>query len=311
MARTILVATRFGVFQVLAERSLTAAEVADACGMNPGATDKLLNALAGLGYVRRKNDLYELASQARLWLTADGHHDLTAAVLHRHLDMRLMEHSETYLKSGKGAAFHDGLSHAEWDTYLAGQHAQARLTTDELIKRIPCPENARTMLDLGGAHGLVADAMCKKHPRLQAVVVDLNKAVERVERGQASSRVSFEQADIRTQDLGVDRFDIVFAGNLLHHFSAEMNAAILTKTARSVRPGGVCVVFDFFGPEQEDKPGQITALLDFYFAVTSGGGTWTLADVRRWVERAGFAFQRSIKIRSAPGMALAIGRKPA
>ena len=49
LARTVMVGTKLGVFEALADGSLTAPDVADRCAAHPGATIKLLNALVGAG----------------------------------------------------------------------------------------------------------------------------------------------------------------------------------------------------------------------------------------------------------------------
>src|SRR5215471_6011683 len=51
-ARALLVGTKLGVFEALGRDPLTAADVAAKLGTEPTATEKLLNALAGLGYLR-------------------------------------------------------------------------------------------------------------------------------------------------------------------------------------------------------------------------------------------------------------------
>ena len=71
-ARSIMIATRLGVFDALSAGALTAAEVANRCGTSPAATEKLLNALVDPGYLTFGADRYELARVARKWLTRDS-----------------------------------------------------------------------------------------------------------------------------------------------------------------------------------------------------------------------------------------------
>ena len=53
LARTVMAATKLGIFESLAEVPLTAEEVAQCCDTHPGATKKLLNALVGVGCAGR------------------------------------------------------------------------------------------------------------------------------------------------------------------------------------------------------------------------------------------------------------------
>ena len=52
VARSIMVAARLGVFEVLSESPLTSQQVADQIDAHPGAVQKLLNLLAASGYLR-------------------------------------------------------------------------------------------------------------------------------------------------------------------------------------------------------------------------------------------------------------------
>ena len=308
MSRVILAATKFGLFTALANQSLTASEVASTCGIQEEPTLKLLNALEALGYVRRKNRQYLLSKMARQWLTESGRVDLTDAVLHRYLDMRLLDHSEAYLQTGKVANFHDSLSKSDWKTYVAGQRSQAQLTVKDLVRRIPIDRKASSMLDIGGSHGLLADAMCRKHPILNAIVFDLPDTHEHVDKDNLSERVSFQTGNILVDDIGEKRYDLIFMGNVAHHFDSDRNQAIFAKARKALKTTGVFVLFDFVSDPKAGS-NQIAALIDFYFAVTSGSGSWTRNQLTRWIENAGLSLVDVVTMRSAPGMELFIGRK--
>ena len=56
--------------------------------------------------------------------------------------------------------------------------------------------------------------------------------------------------------------------------------------------------------------GQIAALLDFYFALTSQSGTWTPEEMAAWQRAAGLEPQRPIRLRTAPGAGIQAAAKP-
>ena len=165
------------------------------------------------------------------------------------------------------------------------------------------------MLDIGGGHALYSDAMCRRHGRLEAVVLDLPETIREVDRKEVSDRVSFKTGNILTADLDEQGYDLVVIANLLHHFRADQNQEILHKAARATRKGGFCVIVDFILPKNEAEIGQIAALLDFFFAVTSGGGTWTADEMLSWMKVAQLETRRPVRVRRAPGLALLIGKK--
>src|SRR5262245_66109477 len=60
LARTVMAATKLEVFESLEAGPLTAEEVARRCGTNLAATEKLLNALVGIGCVQVRHGRYGL-----------------------------------------------------------------------------------------------------------------------------------------------------------------------------------------------------------------------------------------------------------
>ena len=74
LARTVMATTRLNVFESLAAGPLTAEEVAERCGTHPRATEKLLNALVGVGCLQVFGKRYRLRRSARSWVLKDGKH---------------------------------------------------------------------------------------------------------------------------------------------------------------------------------------------------------------------------------------------
>ena len=71
--------------------------------------------------------------------------------------------------------------------------------------------------------------------------------------------------------------------------------------ARALRPGGVYAIMDAFRPKTPGEAGQVGAMLEFYFALTSQSGTWTPEEMADWQRSAGLAPKRPIRFRTTPG----------
>lgn len=307
MARTIMSAVRLGLFDHIGATPRTAEEIAESCGTDPRATEKLLSALVGLGYVDARRTGYVASALSRKWLGDEASTDLTHAVLHRFLDARLMEASDSYLRTGEPTRFHQSLSGEDWLLYMDGQRAHAALMAHEITRRVAIKPTDEVLLDVGGGHGLLSDALCKAHPSLRAVVFDLPDALARVDRTIVSDRVSFRDGDARRDELGESAFDVVLVANLIHHFTEDENRRLIARCAGALKPGGRLIVADLVRRDPASTAGQIPALLDFYFAVTSGGGAWTADEVTGWLEAAKLVEVRARNLRRAPGMALISG----
>lgn len=314
LARTIMAATSAGIFEVLADGPLTAQQVAARCNTEPRATEKLLYALAGAGYVRASARSYRLAPVARRWLLADSKTSLRDATLHRYLDLQFMGHFEEYLRTGIPLDYHRTLSSEQWAVYQRGQLSHARLAAAEVALRAPLPRRARLMLDLGGAHGYYSVALCRRHKTLRAVVLDLPDAVEHaaplLAQEGMGGRVVHRAANLLEEDLGSAVYDVVLIANLAHHFDEATNRDLIRRVARALRPGGSCLIVDLLRACAPEDADQINGLTDFFFAVTSRAGTWSPREMANWQRAAGLLPRKAIKIQTSPGLGLQAARKP-
>lgn len=307
LARTIMVATRLGVFEALAARPLTSGDVAARCGTHPAPTTKLLNALVGAGYVRLAGDDYSLGPVSRKWLLADSVASLRDNVLFRFMEWDLVENYEDFVRSGTPLDVHKTVtSDEQWNLYQRGMRSLAALSAAEVAQRTPVPRDARDMLDIGGSHGYNSVVLCRRHPRLRAVILDLPAAVQQaapiLAKEQMGDRVVHRSGDALADDLGTEAWDVIFVAQLVHHFDEATNRALSRRAARALRPGGVFVIQEAVRPASPHQAGQTGALLDLYFALTSQAGTWSYEEMADWQREAGLEPKRPIPFRTVPGI---------
>ena len=312
LAKTIIAATTLGIFDALEKEALTAAEIAERCGSDAKATEKLVRALFACKYLKYEENRFSLAPVSRRWLPKRASRSLHSAILHRGLDLRFMNFEE-YVRHGKSQEFHSALSKEEWRIYHQGQADHAAQVMDEVIDRIPLPAHARDLLDLGGGHGLYSVAFCRRYPNLRARVLDLATTIGDLEAKRASdsaySRVQFEVGDIRSVSLRPHSTDVILLANVLHHFDCPTNRSLMQRVAMALRPGGIVIVIDAFRPLSLQQTGQLEGLLDLYFGAASGVGLWTLEEIREWSRRAGLDTLPPRTLRRMPICSMPVGRK--
>jgi SAM-dependent methyltransferase len=107
----------------------------------------------------------------------------------------------------------------------------------------------------------------------------------------------------QTDDLGMQAWDLVFIANLVHHFDEQANRDLVRRIARALRPEGILVIQDFIRVQQPGEGGQIGALNELYFALTSQSGTWSLAQIADWQREAGLVPRKPRRLLSLPGAA--------
>jgi hypothetical protein len=86
---------------------------------------------------------------------------------------------------------------------------------------------------------------------------------------------------------------------------------LLRRIARALRPGGIVSILEMIRPASPGGGGQVGALLDLYFALTSESGTWSIEEIAGWQRDAGLTTRAPIRLRTVPGAAEIVATKPA
>ena len=313
LARTLMTAARHGVFESLAAEPRTAAEVAARCGTHPGVTRVLLDTLVSSDYLTLNGDRYALTRLARKWLLPDSPTSLHDSLLYRYLEWDWITRLDDFLETGRPLRFHEEMTREQWDLYQRGMLAFARLSAPELVRHTPVLKGARDLLDIGGAHGFYAASLCRRHPGLRAVVLDLSEAIEHaaplLAREGLGERVVHRIGNALAEDLGTEAWDVVLLSQLVHHFDEPTNRELVRKIARALRPGGTLAIQELIRLQSPRKRGQLGGLLGLYFALTSESGTWSFEEMAGWQRDAGLAPRKPIRFRMSPGVGMQVAVK--
>jgi SAM-dependent methyltransferase len=291
LARTVMAATKLGVFESLTRRAATATEIAGRCGTDPVATQKLLIALAGSDYLYFYDGLYALTPTGRACLVVASPRSLVDTMLFAYDEWDLMNHIEDYVRTGAPIDVHQHITGEQWERYQRSMRALAAQVAPQVAQAIPVPDHATDMVDVGGSHGYYSVALCRRHTCLRSVVLDLPKAVKAaaplLAAEKMGDRVMHLEADALVHDFGVEAYDLVLLSNLAHHFSASQNTDLFGRLGWALRPGGVLAVIEPIRVEPGGTMGQFAALSELYFGMTSQSGTWTARHIAGWQRDAG------------------------
>jgi len=302
-ARAIVMATERGIFDALGAGPLPAQAIAVTCKTHALATEKLLNLLVTMRYLKVRDGEYRLERHVRRWLLADGPRSIRDAVLMKRLEWRWIEQLDSFIQDGRTLDVHEGMTAEDWGLYQRGMRASANVLAPMLGRAIPVPAGARAMLDVGGSHGYFSVVLCRRHPGLQATVLDLPPAIQHaaplLAREGMGDRVVLQAGNALTDDLGGSVYDLILMFGLVHHFDATTNRMLVAKLARALRPGGTLVIGEPLRPSSPGKGDQMGAFFDLYFALASQSGAWTLDEMRTWQSAAGLVPRRPIQHRFA------------
>jgi len=112
-----------------------------------------------------------------------------------------------------------------------------------------------------------------------------------------ADRVIFRPGNIENPDFGEDVFDLVIISHILQGYDPTMIQVIIGEIYRALVPDGRIVIHEFVPDEQRVSKSLPLLFAAYMFAVTPGGGTYTLSEFSQWLTAVGF---RSPKIHDLP-----------
>ncbi|MEA2332203.1 MAG: hypothetical protein QOH58_2341 [Thermoleophilaceae bacterium] len=292
-ARAVTTAVMLGVFDALGEEPATPAELAARLGLDGLGTETLLTALATLGYVEPDGERLRNAPVAQRLLVSSSPESIATFIGHQgDLHWQVLDLLPEAVRDGTAYAMHEQRQDdaERWEAYIRGLFEISRPEHDANAALVDLSE-PRRLVDVAGGHGGFSMAMCRRHPGLEATVLDLppSAAVGRkivAEQGFAD-RVSFREGDVFEVGLGED-LDVVSIFNLIHHIPEERDRELCRMARESLRPGGVLVIGDSARPEPGDQLSPHGAVSSLLFYAWSHSRNFSPSEVRAWMEDAGF-----------------------
>jgi len=312
-ARAIMAAAELGIYEAIGKGEKTADDIAATCATDRHATTQLLNCLVGIGYLNWSNEKYAIKPKYYKWLLKESESNLIGKLRFQLVEWNWMAMLEDYVKTGKTLALHSSVSAKEWTLYQEGMRDLSASAAKDLAKKIPVPNNAVSLLDIGGSHGLFSIELCKKYPALHSTILELPDAVESAsaiaKRYDTTGRVQYKAGNALEDDLGSGQYDMVMINNVVHHFSPEQNKALAIKVAKALKPGGLFIIGEFIRAEKPGEGGAVAATSGLYFSVISASGNWSASEMQGWQKNAGLKIEKPVTTITMPGWKMIIARK--
>lgn len=315
MSKFLLEAVDKGIFEAIGHNKVSLAHISSTCNLNQKALLSLLGVLATMGLVNHKNNFFFLTRKSKKWILKNSPGSLYwLMVFDNRVCLKWMDYVGKFLETGKSLQYHDSFNEEEWFYYQKAMEAAASATSKEAVRKIPVPAGAVKMLDIGGAHGLYSVALCKKNRGLSSVILDLPPAVEKaksiLEKFKMGDRVKHHSGNVLTDELGVEVYDVILMASVAHHFTNEENILVAKKAFRALKRGGVFTIMEVLRSDAITYNGDmLSAVGDFFFALSSTSGIWSLQEIKQWQKEAGFTRYKKTTFLTIPGYAAISARK--
>ncbi|HXZ05747.1 MAG TPA: class I SAM-dependent methyltransferase [Ktedonobacteraceae bacterium] len=318
IAKVLLTACELGVFDALNRQSLTREELAARLQCNPLGLQLLLQLLVSAGYLRKRRGLYRNSRMSQRWLNSKSLVSIAPYVIHSPDIIAIWDHLPEVVRNNKQVMrmpYDEDASNPELNQALARHYAGlaslAIALGGEIVRRVRLPAHAEQLLDIGGSHAAYSVLFCRKYPRLQATILDIQPGIEAGKRTALqtgmSNRLSFLCANIVQDDFASDLsdgYDVALYFHIAHLLPPEINAAVLKKVVQTLKPGGTLVFVDQVTDQTHGS--RVASLMVQFMALTMttvGGTCYPFSVVKNWLEQAGMSNVRRHRL-FTPGATL-------
>jgi hypothetical protein len=287
------------------EAEVAAGDAAEALGLHPVATTKLLRAVTALGLLEGDGERFTMRPGFRPLFDPDSESNHAAGLRHLFmLSKAWAEHLPSLVRTGDWPRPPRTPEMAE--KFVRAMRALAVGIIPRLDAALDLARH-RTLLDVGGALGTYAIALCERHPSLGATVLDTPAVAPLAEK----EIVAHGLAD-RVKAIGGDYLapdypaaDVVLLANVIHQENRENAEKMIHHAAAAATPGtGEVVVVDYRLEDDRCSP-ALGAL--FAINMRLSGDTYTAGDFRGWMSDAGLTHVQRKDI--SPYKFVIIGRK--
>ena len=290
-ASALATAGRIGLFEALAGGAREVHALAGTLGISVDGAERIVDFLVAAGFLRRAGIYVANGDTAARWFTSQGTVDYSTGLAWSSYAWGIMEDLPAAIAGGKPRQllWDRMAAHPEMGSGFSRYMASfAQHLAPDVVAAVRLPDRPLRLLDLGGSHGHHAITFCQAHPRMNAVIVDLDSALTetqaRVERAGLADRITLRPADLRQRDWG-DGYDVALYLSVAHNMSPAENRANFRHLARATTPDGVVILHDY---PRETTPALFETAFRLTLLTETGTRTYSYAELGAYLEAAGF-----------------------
>jgi SAM-dependent methyltransferase len=307
MSQAVGVAAQLGIADAVASGSRTSNELGNAVGADPSSLYRLMRLLASIGvFEQQSDDCFALNPLGETLLsvgpgsvrnfaiteTAPGHWlpwgrlvDSVRTGQPMTRETLGMELFDWYAQNPDEAGF-----------FTAAMGNLSALAAGELV-RVYDFSNAQKVIDVGGAHGILLEAVLLANPDAQGILYELPHVI-------ATAGENLDpRVKARCELIGGDFFKSVPKGGdlhllkqIIHDWDEDRAARVLANCHHALAPAGKLLLVEMVVPA-DNRP-DFAQAMDLNMLAILGGRERTEAEYRALLEASGFKLERVIATHS-------------
>lgn len=254
---TVHAAVRLGIFTILHDEWLTAAEIAEKIGGVARGVTPLLNGLVAMGLLDKKGgDRYGNTHFSGCFLDDASSQYKGYIIMHHHHLVDGWAQLDQAVLQGRPVEMRSYGEEVERHSFQMGMFNLAMDNAARVAKLVDLADR-KHLLDLGGGPGTYAAHFCLANPQLRATVFDRPTtrgfAMKTAERFGVGDRITFQAGDFNVDAIN-GRYDVAWLSQILHSNGPGTCEKLIAKTVSAMEPGSLLMIHEFFLNETMDGP---------------------------------------------------------
>jgi precorrin-6B methylase 2 len=288
-SRVLLTAIELELFSVIENHLMFSSEVAKILGTDERATDRLMNALVALGFLKKLHGKFYNSESSKKYFIK-GKPEYMGNLHHTNhlwdswstLTDAVIRGSSVYKKTNS--------KKESWrENFITAMHYRAQHEA-KIISLMLDLSNVKKMLDIGGGSGAFTYEFISKNPVVKCVIFDLPEIIpltkKYAEQSNLLSNIEFLEGDYLSDSFG-SGYDLILLSAIVHINSYEQNKQIIAKCKEALNSGGQIIIRDFIMNDDRTEPlgGALFALN--MLVGTESGDTYTEEEMKEWFKNCG------------------------
>jgi 2-polyprenyl-3-methyl-5-hydroxy-6-metoxy-1,4-benzoquinol methylase len=310
-ALAIGAAHQLDLFTYAAPGARTAQEIATAAGTNANATERLLNAMVALGYMRKSRGKFSTAPLARTFLARGSElyqehvNDVMRGITAVWMTLADSVRTGRALASPPdgGAAIFRILVGQIFPVSYCGAEGAVRALGAARRKRI------RRVLDVGAGSAAWSIPFARANRSVRVTTIDLPEVTaitrEYAKRFGLAARYDYREGSMFDLDWGANEYDLVILGHIIHSWGEQKGRELMRRAHRALRDGGMLLIAEISPNEDRTAP-LFSVLFSLNMLVTSpDGDVFTLKQMRGWLKEEGYRKSELLRVPAPSPLILA------
>ena len=291
-SRVLLSAVELKIFTVLDKHLITSDEVSKKINADPRATNRLINALCGMGLLKKVKDKFYNSDLSSKYLV-EGKSDFMGNLYHTNHLWKTWTHLTNSVRQGSSyTGDQNKREKDDWvDAFIAAMHYRG-VKQGKILSMMINLNNVNKMLDVGGGSAAFSMELVKKNPAINAVVLDLPHVIpltkKYVSEAGLLDNFNFIEGDYLTENFE-SSYDLILLSAIVHINSYKQNKTLIKKCADALNKNGMIIISDFVMNDDRTQPYHGTLFSLNMLVGTASGDTYTEREMREWFESAGLS----------------------